>query len=280
MILIADSGSTKTDWVLLDEENQSRFKTVGYNPYFVNSENIYHSLNEKLVPQIDPLRISSVYFYGAGCSTTDNMEIVNKALSRCFINSKVSVGHDMLAAARALLGNNRGFAAIIGTGSNTCVYDGENVEANIDSLGYLLGDEGSGSYIGKKIVRDFMRGYLPADLDERFRKQYQLSNEDIFNNLYNKPLPNRFLASFCMFADENKTNPYIRQIVKDSFTDFFRNLVSHYPDYKKYSFNCVGSVGFKFKDILSEVSREFSMEPGTIINSPIDNLVSYHLTYA
>jgi glucosamine kinase len=278
MILIADSGSTKTDWVLIDKEKQLRFKTIGYNPYFVNSENIYHSLSEKLVPQFDPLVVENIFFYGAGCSTKTNVDIVNKALTRCFIKSKVSVGHDMLAAARALLGNKRGFAAIIGTGSNTCVYNGKEVEANIDSLGYLLGDEGSGSYIGKKVVRDFMRGYLPKELDDQFRETYHLTNAEIFDNLYNKPLPNRFLAGFCMFADKNKTVPYIREIVKDSFNDFFLNLVSRYDNYQNYDFNCVGSVAYTFRDILEDTARKFGMKTGKIIHSPIDDLVSYHIT--
>jgi glucosamine kinase len=280
MILIADSGSTKTDWVLIDETKQFRYKTIGYNPYFVNSENIYHSLSEKLVPQFDPLVVKNIYFYGAGCSTQTNVEIVNKALTRCFINSKVSVGHDMLAAARALLGNKRGFAAIIGTGSNTCIYDGQQVEKNIDSLGYLLGDEGSGSYIGKKVIRDFMRGYLPKELHEQFTETYHLTHAEIFDNLYNKPLPNRFLAGFCMFADKNKTNPHMRQIVSDSFNDFFKNLVSRYTDYQKYDFNCVGSVAYTFRDILEETARHYGMSTGKIIHSPIDDLVSYHMAHS
>lgn len=279
MILIADSGSTKTDWVLVDEDNQSRYKTIGYNPYFINSENIYHSLAEKLIPELEPTGIKKVFFYGAGCSTTTNASIVSNALTRCFINSEVSVGHDMLAAARALLGNERGFAAIIGTGSNTCIYDGQEVEKNIDSLGYLMGDEGSGSYIGKKVVRDFMRGYLPAVLQQKFKETYRLSNADIFDALYNKPLPNRFLASFCMFADQNKDHEYIRNIVTDSFNDFFKNLVSKYEGYETYSFNCVGSVGYIFRSILSEVAEKHGMKTGKIIHSPIDDLVKYHLTH-
>lgn len=280
MKLIADSGSTKTDWVLLDGDRQERYKTIGYNPYFVNSENIYQSLAESLVPQLDPVQIKEVHFYGAGCSTPENVAIVKKALTRCFINSNVSVGHDMLAAARALLGDKRGFAAILGTGSNTCIYNGREVEKNIDSLGYLLGDEGSGSYIGKKVVRDFMRGYLPPELDKKFREQFKLNNEEIFSTLYNKPLPNRFLAGFCMFADENKEHPHIRAIVEESFTDFFRNLVGHYPGYQSYTFNCIGSVGYAFRDILGKVADAFGMKTGRILHSPIDDLVSYHLNYS
>jgi glucosamine kinase len=280
MILIADSGSTKTDWVLLDDKSRFRYKTIGYNPYFTNSENIYHSVSETLLPQLDPTVVKKVFFYGAGCSEAEKTLIVDKALTRCFVNAEVIVGHDMLAAARALLGNKPGFAAIIGTGSNTCLYDGKWVEKNIDSLGYLLGDEGSGSYIGKKIVKEFMRGYLPDDLEKDFKERYKLTNPDIFDHLYNKPLPNRFLASFCMFAHEHKTNDRIRQIVKESFEDFFKNLVCKYPGYRKYSFNCIGSVAFIFKDILSEVAAANGMETGKILHSPIDDLVVYHLTYS
>jgi N-acetylglucosamine kinase-like BadF-type ATPase len=280
MILIADSGSTKTDWVLIDENNQSRYKTIGYNPYFINSENIYHSLAEKLVPELEPTGIKKVFFYGAGCSTSSNASIVSSALTRCFINSEISVGHDLLAAARALLGNERGFAAIIGTGSNTCIYDGKEVEKNIDSLGYLMGDEGSGSYIGKKIVRDFMRGYLPAELQRKFSETYRLTNSEIFANLYNKPLPNRFLASFCLFADQNQQHEYIRELVRESFSDFFKNLVSKYDNHDSYSFNCVGSVGYIFRDVLFEVATSYNMKAGKIIHSPIEDLVQYHLAHS
>lgn len=277
MILIADSGSTKTDWVLINDNTRFQFKTIGYNPYFVNSENIYHSLAETLVPQFDPLTVKHVYFYGAGCSTASNNEIVSKALSRCFINAEIEVGHDMLAAARALLFNQKGFAAIIGTGSNTCIYNGKEVEMNIDSLGYLLGDEGSGSHIGKKIIRDFLRGYLPADLRDKFNRAYSLSPQEVFDNLYNKPLPNRFLAGFCKFADENKEHRYIKNIVQDSFNEFFKQLVSHYPDYSSYAFNCVGSVGYIFRDILAEVASNYNMKTGKLLHSPIDDLVKYHM---
>ncbi|MBA3664155.1 MAG: N-acetylglucosamine kinase [Bacteroidetes bacterium] len=279
MILIADSGSTKTDWVLIDETNQSRYKTIGYNPYFTNSENIYHSLSEKLVPEFEPAVIKKVFFYGAGCSTNGNAAIVSNALTRCFINSEISVGHDMLAAARALLGNQKGFAAIIGTGSNTCLYDGCEIEKNIDSLGYLMGDEGSGSYIGKKIVRDFMRRYLPVDLQKDFEETYHISNSDIFDCIYNKPLPNRFLAGFCMFADKHKEHSYIVETVRESFNDFFRNLVSRYPEYQSHAFNCVGSAGYIFREILGQTAKEYGMRSGKIIHSPIDDLVEYHLTH-
>lgn len=277
MILIADSGSTKTDWILTDKnKNQTRYSTVGYNPYFIDSESIYDSILLTLAAQLDAAAVKTIFFYGAGCSTPENAGIVHKALSACFPNSEVFVKHDMLGAARALLGNSRGFAAIIGTGSNTCIYDGKEIEKNTDSLGYLLGDEGSGCYIGKKIIRDSMRGYLPPELHSKFNRTYQFSNAEIFNSIYNKPAPNRFLASFCRFADDNKEHTYIKIIVRESFDDFFKNLVCKYPGYEKFSFNCVGSVGFIFKDLLREVAGSYKMEIGKMISSPIEELANYH----
>jgi N-acetylglucosamine kinase-like BadF-type ATPase len=278
MILIADSGSTKTDWILTDgKETGSRFLTIGYNPYFIDSDNIYQSLTQKLVSQFDAAQIKKVIFYGAGCSTLDKAAVVHKALTKCFTNSDISVQHDMLAAARALLGDEKGFAAIIGTGSNTCLYDGKGISQNIDSLGYLLGDEGSGSYIGKKIIRDYMRGYLPYELHNKFKAAYQLTDADIFHALYKQPLPNRFLAGFCKFAHENKEHPHIVKIIRDSFTDLFENLVSRYPNYRKLEFNCVGSVAWIFKDILEVVADTYGMKVGRLIASPIEDLVKYHL---
>ncbi len=280
MILIADSGSTKTDWVLVDENrNQSYYNTIGYNPYFNDTEAIFNSLSEKLTSQFDPSLVNKVLFYGAGCSNENKISIVNNALAKCFYNAEIVVDHDMLAAARALLGDQPGFAAILGTGSNTCIYNGKTILNSIDSLGYLLGDEGSGSYISKKIIQDFIRGRMPASLEKKFRETYKLNSDDIFDSLYTKMLPNRFLASFCKFAHEHKEHEYIHQIIKESFTDFFKNIVSLYPGYQKLTFNCVGSVGFIFQNELKEVATSYNMKIGTLLPSPINNLVNYHLNY-
>lgn len=279
MILIADSGSTKTDWILTDgKTNHIRYSTIGYNPYFIDSESIYKSLSVKLVTQFDVSTVKTIFFYGAGCSTPGKSAIVYKALARCFPYSEVFVKHDMLGAAKALLGNDKGFVAIIGTGSNTGIYNGMDIEQNIDSLGYLLGDEGSGSHIGKKIIRDFMRGHLPLELKNKFNLVHQHSHEDIFDSIYNKLLPNRFLASFCKFADENKEHEYIQKIVSESFNDFFKNLVTKYPEYEKYTFNCVGSVGYIFQDMLKEIAKSYTMNMGKMIASPIEDLLTYHLS--
>ena len=283
MLLIADSGSTKTDWCLINPGNSERrvLHSIGYNPYFIDSEAIFHSLSETLLAEIDAASISHVYFYGAGCSTPEKKQTVHRALSRGFPKASIFVGHDLLATARALLGNSTGFAAIIGTGCNTCIYDGNDVSLNIDSLGYLLGDEGSGSYIGKKIVRDFMRRRLEPALAERFRTKFGIDdNEQIFHTLYTTQFPNRYLAGFCKFTEEFPDHPYIRNKVRDSFRDFFKNLVSKYPDYKSYTFNSVGSVGYAFRDILEEVAQSYDMKTGRIIKSPLEDLVNYHMGHA
>lgn len=282
MYLIADSGSTKTDWCLLDKDNSDKrtiYHTIGYNPYFIDTEAIYYSLSENLLKDLDANQVTDVFFYGAGCSTPEKKDIVKKALIRSFPKANnIFVGHDLLATARALLGNNQGFAAILGTGCNTCIYDGNDVSMNIDSLGYLLGDEGSGSYIGKKLVRDFMRNRLDPALRARFMERFQIAdNEQIFHTLYTTQFPNRYLASFCKFADEYTDHPYIRNKVRDAFRDHFKNLVSKYPDYKSYTYNCVGSVGYVFRDILEEVCISFDMPFGRVIKSPLEDLVKFHL---
>ncbi|GEO04688.1 ATPase [Adhaeribacter aerolatus] len=281
MIIIADGGSTKTSWCLITESNSKvYFNTEGYNPYFSDTPVIISSLQRSLPENLKKTEVTELYYYGAGCSTPENNEIVAAAMRAVFTNAKVKVGHDLLAAARALLGVDAGFAAILGTGTNTCYYDGYDVTMNIDSLGYFLGDEGSGSSLGKRLLRDYMRGYLPEGMSKIFKDTYELDNEAIFDHLYNKPLPNRFLASFSKFLYENNNFSYSREVVKESFDTFFKNLVCHYPGYQEHTFNCVGSVAYNFRDILEEVALENGMEMGTIIRSPIDNLVYYHQVLA
>jgi glucosamine kinase len=278
VLLIADSGSTKTDWVLIDNtQNQFRFATHGYNPYFIGTDQICQSLQQELLPQLDASSVKKIFFYGAGCSTPEKKAILHVALTKCFVNAEITIEHDLLAAAYALLGHQRGFAAILGTGSNTCIFDGVEIEKNIDSLGYLLGDEGSGCSIGKKLLRDFLRGCLPPDLEKQFRADYPLSQAEIFDAMYNKPLPNRFLAGFCKFAAEHKNHAGIKKILEESFSDFFLNLVSKYPDYQTLSFNCVGSVGYHFREQLSKTAAAFGMKMGNIIPSPMEGLVRYHI---
>ena len=282
MIIIADGGSTKTNWCLLNKAGQKiYFNTQGYNPYFVDTKYIIESMRADLPSDLELDEITEVNYYGAGCSTEDKVKIVSDAMQEVFKNAEIYVGHDLLAAARALLGLDTGFAAILGTGTNTGIYDGKDIVHNIDSAAYILGDEGSGCYIGKKLLTDYLRGYMPEVVRQRFWDTYQLTVDEVTDNVYTKPLANRFCASFSKFVYDNNVHAeYSRGIVKTSFVDFFENLVSHYPNYKDYTFNCIGSVGYNFRNVLEETAVEYGMKVGKIIRSPIDDLVHYHVELA
>jgi glucosamine kinase len=279
MILIADGGSTKTSWCQLSETGQRvYFNTEGYNPDFVNTQDIINSLSKNLPDTLPREEVREIYFYGAGVSSPAKAEVIAAAMRHIFSGAnKIEVTEDLLAAARALLGHGPGFAAILGTGTNSCIYDGQKITHNVDSLGYFLGDEGSGSFLGKRLLRDYLRGLLPDGLQEALKEEYHLgTRNDIIDRLYNQALPNRFLASFAKFAYDHNNVSYCRQIVVEAFEAFFQNIVLHYPDYQNYTFNCIGSVGYNFRDALTQVANSHGMQVGKIIRSPIDDLVSFH----
>ena len=282
MIIIADGGSTKTNWCLLDDSNKKiYFNTEGYNPYFVDSEYIVNSLKKGLPNDLPFDDIKEVNYYGAGVHNKEKAEIVVKAIPEVFPQAQVEVGHDLLAAARALLGKEAGFAAILGTGTNSCIYDGQNITYNIDSCAYILGDEGSGSYIGKKLLADYIRDLMPQDVRKVFYDTYKITPDEIMDAVYTKPLANRFCASFSKFVYDNNVNiEYTRAIVDEAFEAFFKNLVSKYPNYQEYTFNCIGSVGYNFRNVLEEKALQYGMKVGKILRSPIDDLVQFHINRA
>ncbi|AIM36219.1 N-acetylglucosamine kinase [Sphingobacterium sp. ML3W] len=282
MIIIADGGSTKTNWCLLDDSNKKiYFNTEGYNPYFVDSEYIVNSLRKGLPNDLPLEDIKEVNYYGAGVHNKEKADIVVKAIQEVFPKAQVEVGHDLLAAARALLGKESGFAAILGTGTNSCIYDGNEITYNIDSCAYILGDEGSGSYIGKKLLTDYIRDLMPQDVRKVFYDTYKITPDEIMDAVYTKPLANRFCASFSKFVYDNNVNiEYTRAIVDDAFEAFFRNLVSKYPNYQDYTFNCIGSVGYNFRNVLEEKAQQYGMKVGKILRSPIDDLVQFHINRA
>ena len=279
MILIADSGSTKANWCLVKQNAElTYFTTEGYNPHFVDENYIINSLKKNLPEYIEPNKIKEIYFYGSGCMAGKTV-VIEMALRSVFAKAELNAAVDLLASARALLGRQPGFAAILGTGTNTCIYDGQQITKNIDSLGYMLGDEGSGSYIGKKILQDYLRGYMPDTMREKFGEMIDMSFDEIMDRIYTRPMANRFCAEFTKFAGENINTPYFHELVKSAFVDFFTNLVSRYPGYHNYTFNCLGSVGYYFKDILKEVAADFGMQTEKIIQSSMEDLVRYHLQY-
>ncbi|WP_028296727.1 N-acetylglucosamine kinase [Olivibacter sitiensis] len=279
MILIADSGSTKTDWCFIEGNNIAEyFKTEGYNPYYATQAYIIESIRKNMPEAIDVSSINEVHFYGAGCHA-DKIELMEETLYNVFHNcERIRAAGDLLAAARGLLGHREGFAAILGTGTNTGIYDGKEIVEHVDSLGFILGDEGSGAAIGKQILSDYMRNRMPETTKQLFYDTYQLTPGEILNKVYTEPLANRFCASFTRFlALPDVDKSYARELVKGSFHSFFRNLVSSYPNYSQYTFNCVGSIGYHFGDLLMEVMAIYNMEAGKIIPSLIEELANYHL---
>jgi glucosamine kinase len=280
MILIADSGSTKTEWVLL-HHNQvvCTAHTQGINPYFQNSTQIEDILRQELLPSLvphQPEQITQVFYYGAGCSAPDPIATVTSPLRNFFPKATLEVQHDLLAAARAACGNQPGIAAILGTGSNSCLFDGNQITANQPSLGFMLGDEGSGGYIGKQLLRKFLYRELAPDLHEAFASEYELTKEIILDNIYKKPMPNRYAASFTRFAGNHIAHEQIRELVVQSFTDFFRHHITSYVQFETYPLCAVGSVAIAFEAQLREVCASYHMPLKQIIKQPMDGLISYH----
>lgn len=278
MILVADSGSTKAHWNLVDDNgNISHYETLGFNPLFIDTKGIVAELQKGFEPLAVADKIARVYFYGASCSSYERKAVVADALKQVFKQSDVMVDHDMLAAARALCGDKPGIAAILGTGSNACYYDGKDIVENIPALGFILGDEGSGAYIGRLLVRGFIYKTMPLELSDKFYATYQLTKDDIFAAVYSKPLPNRFLAQFTTFATRNMEHPYIANILEQAFDDFFTNHIVRYSRHKDVPVGFVGSVAYYHADILKRVAAKYSVTVATVVKEPIGELTRYHI---
>jgi glucosamine kinase len=278
LTLIADSGSTKTDWVLIDRKQiLSNLKTIGFNPYFQTKDQISLEINEHLKPFLKEhiSKIEHIYYYGAGCSNEVNCKIVLDGIHNALDLKNIDIHHDLLAAARALCGQKPGIASILGTGSNSCLYDGKNVIENVPSVGYLFGDHGSGANIGMT----FIQAYFDEELPKKIKDDFEASGyhrEEILNNVYKKPMPSRYLASINKFVSENIKDAYVRKVVKNCFVEFFHKQIGKYSNSREYTVNSVGSIGFYYKDILAEVANEEGYKLGKVIKSPIDGLVEYH----
>jgi glucosamine kinase len=280
MILIADSGSTKAHWSLLDNDNKSvEAYTQGLNPYFQTTRIIEDAVRNELPKEIMKHAQSKdlvIYYYGAGCSAPEKVQIVKNALSKIFVNAKIFVEHDLLASARALCGSNPGIACIIGTGSNSCYYDGKAVKENIPSVGYFFGDYGSAGHIGKSLIQAYFDDKLPDDLKKEFSSLHDFDREYILDNVYQKPMPNRFLASYGKMLAEYIDHPYVVSLIKKCFTDFLIYQVEKYSRHTQLPINFVGSVAFNNKELLLEVLAERGLKPGIILQSPMSGLVKFH----
>lgn len=276
MILIADSGATKTSWALLEEDGSFVHNTDGFNPYYMDKSVIDNILLNEVPDKIRKATVGSVYYYGSGCSTERNCGIVESSLQTYFPHAEIEVQHDLLAAARALLGRSEGIACILGTGANSCSYDGEGITKNVASLGYMFGDEGSGAYIGRKFLSIYLKGYLSKEINEAFMDKYQYSLEDILSKVYGAENPSTFMASFTRFLAEHEHNEVIRNMLLSSFNEFFTESVSKYERYKQIPVSFVGSVAYHFRHILSEAAWQEGISIGRIEQAPLEGLIRYH----
>jgi len=276
MKLIADSGSTKTHWCVTDNAVVVKnIFTKGINPFYQTEDEILNEVNLHLMPEVEGLQIDEIFFYGTGCSFPEKKAMVSRALGYHFKGIVIEIESDLLGAARSLFGRNKGIACILGTGSNSCLYDGQTIVENVSPLGFMLGDEGSGAVLGKKLVADCLKNQLPAEVKTKFMAQYELTPELILENVYKKPFPNRFLAGFAPFLLQNIEESSIFNLVYDSFDEFFVRNVMQYP-LEDVQVGFIGSIAFHFKDTLEIVASERGIEVAAIDQSPMEGLVKYH----
>lgn len=273
--LIADSGATKTDWCLTrNGEILHRFSSKGISPVFQTQEEIAEEIKLHVYPVFKKWDISAIYFYGTGC-IPEKIQSVKNAVSQSFQAGTIEVYSDLIAAAHSLCGHSSGIACIMGTGSNSCEWSGNEIVKQVSPLGFILGDEGSGAALGKQLVSDALKNQLNDGLKEKLLKQYNLSQADIIDKVYRQPFPSRFLASLSPFVLENIGDPSIRNIVERSFTDFFERNVMQY-NYQKNNVNFVGSIAFYFEEILKEAAKKKGIQIGKIEKSPMPGLVEYY----
>ena len=277
MILIADSGSTKTDWCVVENGVLlQQIFTKGTNPFFQSEEEISNEIETALLPQLRTKELDAVYFYGAGCGFPDKISMVHRAITQHLkVKGDVEVSTDMLAAARGLCGHGAGIACIMGTGSNSCYYNGKEIVTNVSSLGFILGDEGSGACLGKLLVGDVLKNQMTPELKDKFLSQFNLTPGEIIDRVYRKPFPNRFLASLSPFLAQNLDEPCVHTLVLSSFKAFLKRNVMQY-DYRHSKVHFIGSVAFYYKDVLEEAAQEMGIQLGNIIKSPMEGLIKYH----
>lgn len=289
MILLADSGSSKTHWCLMAANGQvSEFFTDGINPFYQTSDAIKNSISNQLLPQMARLlwagKITNIYFYGAGC-TPEKIPFLVHALQSVFKDAQVEVYSDMVGAARGLLGHKKGVACIMGTGSNSCLYDGEQIVRNVPALGFILGDEGSGAVLGKRLVADLLKNQMGQDLKGKFLQQYNVTQADIIEHVYRQPFPNRYLAGLSKFCAENIDDKRIYALVYDHFNQFVvRNLRQYYEtedgveleETKNVPVGFIGSIAYYYQDVLRKVLDDQGFTVAQIMVDPMEGLKQYH----
>ena len=275
--LIADSGSTKAEWCLLKAGAPVQtLYTKGISPYFLNEAQIVTLLQEELLPELQTTDINELCYYGTGCKAEQSRKIVEAALQQTFSKAHIAVTHDLMGAAKATCGKNAGVACILGTGSNSCYYNGNEIEKNSPGLGYVLGDEGSGAYLGKKVLQYYLYDTFDDELKAKFDHAYNTSAPQILEAVYKKPLANRYLAQFALFLSENRGHFMIENILEDGLNDFFFQHLCKYREIWTHPVHFVGSIADGFKDVIGELCRSYEFELGNIFKNPMQGLILYH----
>ncbi|MBL7854317.1 MAG: N-acetylglucosamine kinase [Cyclobacteriaceae bacterium] len=276
MVLVADSGGSKIEWRLLRKNAPiEQAHTAGFNPYYQQPEDLHNILTGELVPKVkEP--VHKVFYYGTGVSSEKNQQLIQDIFLHYFPGSTVEVHWDLLAAARALCGRSPGIACILGTGSNSCLYNGEKIVEQVANLGWILADEGSGTYVGKRLIFDYFRGNMPANLAAQFKARYPFTREEVLEKVYQQERPGAFLASFMKFIFQHLKEPYCYQLVYRAFSDFFENNVMKYNAYSNYPVHFTGSVAFYFSDLVRQVGQDKQIQVKVISEGPIAGLALYH----
>ena len=273
MRLIIDAGSTKMGWILMEgHEVKAHFVTKGFNPNYSDRQCLVETCHGASLPD----GIQSIYYYGTGCGNDQNCQTIKEVFQSRFPHAEIHVTHDLMAACHAVLGHEKGIACILGTGSNACVYDGNGIVERAVSLGYLLGDEGSGMHIGREVARAYYYGFMPDDLRQKFDEAYHLPLEDFIANLYHSKQPSRYLANFAKFAGENQDHPYLRALVKNCFNAFIEAFLLRFEECRSMSIGFVGSVAFHFQGILKESLNDHGLTMGIVLQSPAEGLVRHY----
>ncbi|WP_152268653.1 N-acetylglucosamine kinase [Agriterribacter humi] len=275
--LIADSGATKAEWCLLQGKKKKSIFTQGISPYFFDTAQITNILEKELLPSLKGIKVDEVYYYGTGCINPNNNQIVKRSIKNIFKElTKVEVTHDVMAAARALYADDKGVACILGTGSSSCYYNGKKIVINKPGLGYVLGDEGSGAYLGKKVLQYYLYNTFDEELTGRFNIKYNIGTTDILESVYKKPLANRYLASFTPFLSENRGHYMIENIIEDALNDFFFHHICKFRESWTLPVSFVGGVSYYFQDVLKELCRSYEFTMGKILKNPMEGLAVYH----
>jgi len=275
-ILIADSGSTKCEWCLLHDGKKKKVVTQAISPYFLDAAEIGQVLVRELVPALKKLPVDTVYFYGTGCKAPDNRKMMQKAIRKALPGASVHVTHDLMGAALALCGPSKGVACILGTGSSSCYFDGRKIAKESPGLGYVLGDEGSGAYLGKKVLQYYLYNTFDEELRYKFDVKYATNAAAILENIYKRPLPNRYLASFALFLVENRGHYMVENIIEDGLNDFFFQHLCKYRESWKLPIHFVGGVAYGFRDVIRELCGSYEFDLGNILAKPMDGLIKYH----